>query len=626
MKSSKEFLKKSIILLILFLIMISFYNLFLDMDKNVTFSVFDQGSKEKILSESNDIQQNFKIDNDEIDSINLYPSESKKLKDYSFHYQIFNENKLLTESDINLEGISTETPINVVLPQKLSRVKNDKLRIKISTNCNESIGFKTDEKNRLSLDILSGENSIIIIVFKKIFIFMILFVCLIYFLLFYLQISYKKIFVLSLLVVGMIMNFLIPIGNVPDEVNAHMITVYHYSNEILGIKDNPKNVKIRKCDGKLFQYAVIDTNKMIKYINDLQEKNTNNKLKNSKLEILNTKGFSFTYYLSAIGVSLGRILNFNGIWCMLIGRFTNYLLFVLCSYFALSILKTYKELLVLFCFLPITIQQACSLSYDSNVISLAILIFALSVKLFNDNYLNKKDFLLLVCCSILIIPCKNFAYVPLLLIPFSHLLGKIKKNYYENHINKKIVLLIFLMLTIFSLVIFIFIRKKVVISSILYLVVHPNLFAKVIRQTLYYELNGMINSSIGSPLGLLRIEIYKPIMYVYIVLFTYIILNSKSSKCISCKIKSIWIFAFIVSFVGILLASYTWTYTWKLIDLSSTFVIRGFQGRYILPLVLPLGASLCNSKNISNMKIQSIVFVNVYLLFFSFASIMIYLV
>lgn len=623
MKISKIYIKKTILLLISIILMLGFYKVFLDLDKKVVFNIFEAGNEERVLSSNNVLEQTFKVSNNEIESINLYPAEEQKFEQYSFHYQIFNRNVLLVESDINLQEVSRDAPISIVLPTKIKNIKNEELKIILSTNNDENLSLKSDNLNRLSLSVLSSTNIEIVQAFKNIFIFLIGFLCLIFIFLFFSTISYKVIFVVSLIVAGMIMNFLIPVGNVPDEANAHIITVYHYSNQLVGVNDDPANVKIRKCDDGLFHYAYINSDKIVTYLNDMKIKNVDSSMIESHQGILVTKGYSFTYLLSTLGFTVGRILNFNGILCVLIGRLFNYIFFVLCSYLALSKIKAGKKLLALFCFLPMTIQQTCSLSYDSNVISLGIIIFALSVNLFY-NKLSKKEFLLLIASSILLIPCKSLAYVPLLLIPISYYFKDFSIRRIMKKINSKWIYFIILLLIILLFLVLTLLRKSVAVSSILYPILHPSLFIKVMSQTLYSELNGMFNSFIGNPLGLLDINIYAPLLFVYTSFITVVILSTKIN--ITNRIRYVWIFAFAFSFIGILFAMYSWSYSLGFIDLTTTFVIRGFQGRYMLPLALPLAAALSSCKNNHYVSIQSVIYMNMFLLYFVFASIMIFLV
>ena len=624
MRISKENIRKIILLLISIILMLGFYNVFLDLDKKVVFNIFKEGNEERVLSSYDTIKQSFKVSNDEIESINLYPAEDKKFDNYSFHYQIFNCNKLLVESDINLHEVSQNAPINIVLPKKLTNVKNKELKISISTDNNENLSLKSDDLNRLSLSVLSNQNIELIRTFKIIFVFLICFICFIFILLFFSTISYKSIFLVCLIVAGIIMNFLIPVGNVPDEANAHIMTVYHYSNKLVGVNDDPTNVKIRKCDDKLLHYAHINSDKIVTYLNDMKIKNDDNSLIESHQEILTTKGYSFTYFLATIGFTLGRILNFNGILCALIGRLFNYMFFVLCSYLALSKTKAGEKLLALFCFLPMTIQQTCSLSYDSNVISLGIIIFTLSINLFYSEKLSKRELLVLITSCILLIPCKSFAYVPLLLIPISYCFKNFSIKKIMRRINSKLFFSFIFLLIIFAILIFVILRQSVPTSSILYPILHPSLFIKLIEQTFYFELNGMFNSFIGNPLGLLDINIYAPLLFVYTSFITVVILSTNIN--IANRIKYIWIFAFAFSFIGILLAMYGWSYSLGLIDATTTFVVRGFQGRYMLPLALPLATALSGPKNGNYISIKSVIFMNAFLLYFVFSSIMIFLV
>lgn len=624
MKLNKGSIKKIFPLIISIVLMLSFYNVYLDIDKKIETSIFEIGNEELILSSSNTIEQPFRTKIDKIESINLFPAENKKYDNYSFNYQIIKDDDILVDSDINLEEVSKEAPINIVLPRELKNVENEDLKIVISTNSNDTLALKSDDTKRLSISAISNITPITNSIFNNLFILLICFVCITFILLFFSKISYKLVFVCTLIVSGLMMNFLIPVGNVPDEANAHIITVYHYSNKLIGLSDNPSNVKIRKSDEKIFHYSYIDSEKMITYLNDIKINSSDKKLIESHRGVLNTKGYTFTYYLSTVGFTLGRILNLNGILCVLLGRFFNYLFFVLCSYFAISRIKSFKRLVVMFSFLPMTIQQACSISYDSMVISLGIVIFTLSVNLFHDRKLSKREAAVLIASCVLLIPCKSFAYAPLLLVPISFYFNKIFDNKYIKKINPRILYFIVCLILVTLFLLIYILRENIPASSMLYPLLHPQLFIKLMTHTMYSELNHMFVSFIGSPLGLLHINIYAPLLFVYTILITIVILSSKN--VFANRIKFIWILAFLCSLMGILLAMYSWSYSLGFTNLSTEFAIKGFQGRYMLPLALPFGAALANSKSGEFISLKGLIYINVLLIYFVFGSIMIFLI
>lgn len=201
----------------------------------------------------------------------------------------------------------------------------------LSTNSSGFVKFKASAKKQLNFSVLfTGITKYYKLCFF-ISIFILLFSILLYVALFFIGISYNKIFFVALFVFGILFNILIPISNVPDEANAHITKAYHYSNILMGIEDDVNDVKIRKSDHALFSYAYIDDQKMEKYLSDLLSNNVDSTMISSKQKMLETKGYSFTYYLSAVGITIGRFFNLNGILCMLIARMLNYLLFVFCG-------------------------------------------------------------------------------------------------------------------------------------------------------------------------------------------------------------------------------------------------------------------------------------------------------
>lgn len=476
---------------------------------------------------------------------------------------------------------------------------NKELFIEFSTQSTEILSLRMDNNQNVGLELITTGNSI----YKKIaYIIGIvsIIICLaIFVLIYFLQIEIHKLFIIAAISFGIIITFLIPVGNVPDEANVHITTAYHYSNMILGIDDNSNNVKERKSDrDTMYSYGYVDNEKFTKYLHDIKQAKIDTTLVDSGLKIFNANLFSFTYYLSAIGITVGRILGLNGILCLLLGRLLNYILFVVTIGYCLKIIPAYKEILAFISLLPITIQQAFSLSYDSIVITLAFLITTLTIVMFYENKLTKKQYGLLLVSCILVSVCKSFSYFPIVLAPISYFAYKL--NIKEKLLAQKkwFYFVIGGVFIIFAGIAFVYLRKHVVEGSLLYLVVHPKLLYIYFRDTIYLQMEVFVSSALGGKLGLLHIMIYNPIMICYYILLFYIITYTTKEKCVLNNwIRVIFVVIFLICFVGILLAMYNWSYTMGFLENNN---ILGFQGRYMLPVMPILFISLSKGQKQRN--------------------------
>ena len=422
------------------------------------------------------------------------------------------------------------------------------------------------------------------------------------FLLFFRKISLNKLFLASALILGTAITLIIPIGNVPDEANAHMGTIYHYSNLLMGIEDSDLNkVNVRKCDEEIFSFANIDDQKFDTYLSDLSNNiNLDEKMIESKSYGFGFRADSFTYFFSTIGFTIGRLLHLNGILCFLLGRFFNFAVFLIAAYWCLSRIKNFKEILMMVCLLPITLQQACSLSYDSIVMSLSLLIIALAVNLYTERGLSRKDRVLLIASCIFLIPCKSMAYSPLILAPLSFFLTKLD---YSKPIVKK--------LLIASLFILLFLICAVIIlchsvndqSSLLYLIGHPKMLTKILLSTFESEFYRNVQEIVGC-LGLLQFRFNNNIYLLYFIFIVYVVIKSKSTIKIPIISRCIFVLIFVISSLGILLALYPEYYIKGDIDLVNNIAIRGYQGRYFIPILTPFLIVFSQSEKLEDINLK----------------------
>ena len=408
------------------------------------------------------------------------------------------------------------------------------------------------------------------------------------------RLDFNKYCLASVFVLGMILNVFIPVGNVPDEINAHIKNAYHISNNILGIQDDVNNIKMRKCDLDIFNYGYANDVVMNRYVQNVLNKNSGEtELVDSEQKVVQVGIYMYTYFVSGLGIAIGRLLNLNGLLCVLLGRFLNFSLFLLALGYCLKKTPKFKEIFVMLALFPITLQQAFSVSYDSIVLSLAFLITSLTMQLFYNRKLGKKEIILLVISCLLLIPCKSFAYSPLVLAPLSFFIKDID---FERFKNKKgyITIGVILALLCFAYILAAIILGRMVSNvSVLYLAIHPRFFYTVLRQTLYNRSNFYILSAVGGSMELCHVGIFAPIILGYICVMS-ILISKINPGLLGIKKINQYIFALIIiiCFLGTLSGMYTWSCS---IGLFGGSVIEGFQGRYILP-VIPL-LFLCFNKD-----------------------------
>lgn len=579
----------------LFFIIFTFFMLVKDSAiKTRCYSVIPMNNENYVeLNSFNQIAQEFDVSNKQIEAIQVFAHEDESFDDFTIKYSLYDKETLIGNGSLKVENVTKDNPMVLGFKDKLTNLKGKKLKLVLSTDSTSTLNLNTDKHN-LSLSIVTNEFTS----FSKLALitsgFLVVLFCVMTFILKFCRLDFNKYCLASVFVLGMILNVFIPVGNVPDEINAHIKNAYHISNNILGIQDDVNNIKMRKCDLDIFNYGYANDAVMNRYVQNVLNKNSGEtELVDSEQKVVQVGIYMYTYFVSGLGIAIGRLLNLNGLLCVLLGRFLNFSLFLLALGYCLKKTPKFKEIFVLLALFPITLQQAFSVSYDSIVLSLAFLITSLTMQLFYNRKLGKKEIILLVISCLLLIPCKSFAYSPLVLAPLSFFIKDID---FERFKNKKgyITIGVILALLCFAYILAAIILGRMVSNvSVLYLAIHPRFFYTVLRQTLYNRSNFYILSAVGGSMELCHVGIFAPIILGYICVMS-ILISKINPGLLGIKKINQYIFALIIiiCFLGTLSGMYTWSCS---IGLFGGSVIEGFQGRYILP-VIPL-LFLCFNKD-----------------------------
>lgn len=559
-----------------------------------------------VLNPGDTITQSFHISNKQMEGIQFYSVENRELNDFTMNYTIYDNNdNVLEQNSKQIEKVDQDGPVSLSFSKKITDVNNEKLRLELNIKGTDTLAVKAD-KNRLAVDVITTE----LTTFAKVAIVVGLLLMTLFVVTYFMGIRFRidsvKYAVISIVVLGTILNVFVPVGNVPDEANAHMINAYHMSNQILRIEDDVNNIKMRKCDLSAFGYTYVKDQVMDSYLKKMfDNKDLDTELVNSKHQIVPVKRYSFTYCLSALGISIGRLLGLNGILCILLGRILNFILFVLCIAYCLRNTPIFKSIFIFIGLLPITLQQAFSLSYDSIVLSLSLLIVLLTIQLFHDKKLNAKKWVLLIGSCTLLIPCKSFAYAPLVLAPISFVLTKIDFSKFKNKKGRLFLGILVLAILLIYLLGVAFVGARIQSGTILYLFFNPDVLYRVLRNTLYNRGTFILISALGGSLELCTISIFNPITIAYIVVMRFLIVKMNPKKIgMDKKVQLLFMLIIFISFLGSMLAMYGWSYSMGFFDGKT---IEGFQGRYLLP-VLPL-LFLCSNgqdSDVSDVKTVNI--------------------
>lgn len=400
--------------------------------------------------------------------------------------------------------------------------------------------------------------------------------------------SLHKVYFVLGITLGLSLFAIIPVGVVPDEA-MHIYSSYAVSNKMLGLDkmDNEDGILMRNCDSAFEFYTdqnYYNNDNYNKYIGAIDSQEDIYTSSYFPCPYIQTN--TYLYIISAIGITIGRVLNFNCIETYLTARLLNLLFFVYITAFAIKKIKYGKILLFTIALLPCTVQQGMAVTYDVPINLMFFLIFTYLVNSFycNDQSLTILDKLLFALCSIGLILVKSHAYIFIAVLPIVLMLWR--KIY--SIVNKKIVYFT-LMLSIIGVVsIFAYYKLQPSISlaetsyyTLGYLFQNPKEIFAVIYNTVVNTGSFYLDTFVGRYLGYLSISIHPLIIYMYYFVlivssclkYDEKILISKNEKFLFLLVSMIETIAMLV---GMLLAN----------SVISDHQVLGMQGRYLMPCIL----------------------------------------
>lgn len=395
------------------------------------------------------------------------------------------------------------------------------------------------------------------------------------------------------------------LSNSAYDEERHFSTVYHYSNVLLGLADNDEEFRLtmRKGDapqidnkaegnigGRIINAQAQNFWKKLQQINQPAGDRTPVMVELSNNRIV-TDSTIIEYLPEVIGITIGRLLNFNSFWLVLTGKLFVFVFYVFVCYYAVKVSPVMKLGMVFIASLPMNIYQATGYSYDGFTFAVGLLVFALIMRLWNGS-IKRKEWLVLAISVFVLGFCKGGVYLSLLLLLFL-----IPKRQFLYSKWKTIVSLIFIgAIPLLGHYLPVFIEDFLNVSSsgipvnsegtfyeIIFVIREPWQFIlMVIRTTLekaeYY---------LGGILGYRTAWSNKPISWVVMLPFILLLFMTKDradgDNCIITFRNRILIGVFLLlEFIGM-----------HAIFLRETSIydtiVNGFQGRYFLvflPVIL----------------------------------------
>lgn len=206
---------------------------------------------------------------------------------------------------------------------------------------------------------------------------------------------------------GILYTIVLPPLSAPDE-PKHFAAAYHLSNVLMFDKQDMENgyVFMRKSDAE-FPYELCPSISTYKSCYEgLFSTVEKGKALYTGGPVLQVKN-SYMYLPSAIGITVGRVLNLSTILTVELGKIFNLLFFCAMLWLAMKITPFGKLVFAGISFFPMVLEQIGSYSYDVFVLGgyFAYIAFLLHL-IYDENEIKKKEIAILSITTFLLAPCK----------------------------------------------------------------------------------------------------------------------------------------------------------------------------------------------------------------------------
>ena len=510
------------------------------------------------------------------------------------HYKIIinNNNKTIFNKRINANSlIDGEHKCFKIGTTKSSNLKNYTIKISPDKDVKKSNAvtiFKNTKTNELSIGFAKLQSKDLNMLKYN----LIIFVLIVFFLINYI-INKKKLtpnkYLLIISIYMILAAIIIPAFQTPDEV-AHFYRSYGISQIKFrkGIyKQLKNNYFIVPSNISCLNYTKIQMSNKVLNINDIKECALQAKNQKTFLPEIGT-GALLGYIIQPIGIKIIDYFSNSPLIIFYFGRlFMLAVSFAIC-YYSLKKTPKYKNLFLIICTMMMFIQQMISYSYDSLLNSICILYMAYLIKLFHsDEKISIKDWLIVSILLVFILNIK-IVYFPLIIFIFLIPKNKFKDGTMKNKI-KFIICTVILSIALWKGFDFIInygnnlhTRSAESIKAgkqINYLIKNPLSIIRIAINTLDSKGLFYIQGLTGF-FGWFSFKVSDIFIWVYILLFTYVILSEEST--LDLKRRLLILVSILTSIAGIFAAMYLFWSDYKLP------YVEGVQGRYFIPLLIPL--------------------------------------
>lgn len=307
-----------------------------------------------------------------------------------------------------------------------------------------------------------------------------------------------------------------------------------------------------------------------------------------------------SYIPQGLGIGLARCLTSNVAVIAYSGRLMNWLFITLILYAAIRIIPVGKEILALVALMPMNIQESVSLAPDGLVVSVSMLLAAYVLYLRHTvtKVMSVWQYTAMYLLAFTISQLK-IVYLPFILLYFL-----IPEARFGSRKKKLCHLAGVALVAVVSNLVWLRLCHKFLTiggtdagAQLSFLLTHPLSYLAVIARTYFQWGESWLHGIVGSALAELNVPTIGFMVFAYLCLLVHkFIANMKKPD--RTGIMESGTFAFVILSIVLLISTslyLQWTATYNM-------SIDGIQGRYFIPLMLPLffalnGSSALAAKN-----------------------------
>ena len=403
--------------------------------------------------------------------------------------------------------------------------------------------------------------------------------------------DYEKLYIICAITFGVLMIFLMPPCNVPDEA-SHYTKGYElarvYGEEGQGFIQTPVATNEFLNVAANVQSHDNDINARF-YFKEVLRNSDYTQFIDGKVNYANVKkAFFIPYIICGLVVKIGTMLSLSPLVIFLITRLANLIFATIIKYFAIKIAPRFKRVLFIIGLLPIVIQQSAAINVDTYTDAVAFLLIAYILKLIYEiKEIGVMQVLLLFGAGLLLCFGK-FGYFPvalmLILVPNAKFKSKSKG------IVLKVAFFVFMLIisyffnTINNYIITDVVNDETNVYGLKYILTNPFSAIAVYFRSFLIRLDQDIFRGYFNCFGYSTV-VLKTIPYLVTFAMYIIILCTKEADDEEQKLTLFEKIVYVLIFVMLIGIIYTVAFSaWTKMGARS---ILGVQSRYFIPL-LPL--------------------------------------